>query len=514
MDHLDSNIEELVNLLSDNDLFVVKQSIQTAANIIQDTRYNEMAIKNKLLIQTLVNLALDIDDIEIVKSIATIFHGLSKCRTGQFVMFENGYLSVIYKCLYSKIESLAFYSIATLHNLVIGLEVAKNDVRQNGIHLLMDLLSSNNTRFLAVVINCLRLVSIYNQSAKDQILEYGGPAHLLRILQTYDYEKLLWSTIRLLKVLSSCPKQKPIIIELGGTEILTKFLDHKSLRLVMNSLWTIRNLSDQVNAHKKDAEQIIQSLVCLLESSDKSRVLCAICILGNLTCNSKMNKMFVQRYNGLAMVIEHFVNSNPKNENFVEPSLVLIRHQTTNNFSFVLDDTFKVVKESKTVETTVKYLMRSFKWTTIKAAINLIRNLSLDKAVNDEVRKNGAIYRIYRLLEGITHLLKRKCPTGQNLDDCEEDGVKMQDLIEDILYSFLVFNYDDDNCIHIIEKTEMIQILVDMIHYQTEKKVRLAACCLATYSNFPQGKCFDLIMIYFLIDLIINLFISTFLNRC
>jgi hypothetical protein len=47
------------------------------------------------------------------------------------------------------------------------------------------------------------------------ILASGGPGELVRTMRTYTYEKLLWTTSRVLKVLSVCPSNKPAIVEAG-----------------------------------------------------------------------------------------------------------------------------------------------------------------------------------------------------------------------------------------------------------------------------------------------------------
>lgn len=44
----------------------------------------------------------------------------------------------------------------------------------------------------------------------------GGPQELVRIMRTYTYEKLLWTTSRVLKVLSVCPSNKAAIVDAGG----------------------------------------------------------------------------------------------------------------------------------------------------------------------------------------------------------------------------------------------------------------------------------------------------------
>ena len=47
------------------------------------------------------------------------------------------------------------------------------------------------------------------------ILASGGPGELVRIMKSYTYEKLLWTTSRVLKVLSVCSSNKPAIVEAG-----------------------------------------------------------------------------------------------------------------------------------------------------------------------------------------------------------------------------------------------------------------------------------------------------------
>lgn len=47
------------------------------------------------------------------------------------------------------------------------------------------------------------------------ILANGGPQALVQIMRNYSYEKLLWTTSRVLKVLSVCPSNKPAIVEAG-----------------------------------------------------------------------------------------------------------------------------------------------------------------------------------------------------------------------------------------------------------------------------------------------------------
>jgi len=49
------------------------------------------------------------------------------------------------------------------------------------------------------------------------IMASGGPVELVRIMRTTTYEKLLWTTSRVLKVLSVCPSNKAAIVDAGQT---------------------------------------------------------------------------------------------------------------------------------------------------------------------------------------------------------------------------------------------------------------------------------------------------------
>lgn len=113
-------------------------------------------------------------------------------------------------------ESVLFYAITTLHNLLLHQEGSKMAVRlAGGLQKMVLLLQRNNLKFLAITTDCLQILAYGNQESKLIILASGGPAELVRIMRTYTYEKLLWTTSRVLKVLSVCPSNKPAIVEAG-----------------------------------------------------------------------------------------------------------------------------------------------------------------------------------------------------------------------------------------------------------------------------------------------------------
>jgi hypothetical protein len=74
----------------------------------------------------------------------------------------------------------------------------------------------------------------------------NGPQQLLRLLELTDYEKLLWTTSRLLCVLSVSPSIKLLMVSKNAIQIIEKQLYQPiSLRVQQSCLQTLRNLSDQ-----------------------------------------------------------------------------------------------------------------------------------------------------------------------------------------------------------------------------------------------------------------------------
>ena len=75
------------------------------------------------------------------------------------------------------------------------------------------------------------------------------------------------------------------------------------LSLVMNCLWTLRNLSDQATK-QEGLDDLLRKCVKLLESNDVGIVMCCVGILSNLTCNNARNKQLVFNYGGVDNLVQ------------------------------------------------------------------------------------------------------------------------------------------------------------------------------------------------------------------
>lgn len=73
-------------------------------------------------------------------------------------------------------ESVLFYAITTLHNLLLYQEGAKMAVRlADGLQKMVPLLNKNNPKFLAITTDCLQLLAYGNQESKVGPSPRHGP---------------------------------------------------------------------------------------------------------------------------------------------------------------------------------------------------------------------------------------------------------------------------------------------------------------------------------------------------
>ena len=110
-----------------------------------------------------------------------------------------------------------FISVTTIHNVLLHMEDefrerGKEIIRQQeGIQKMVWVLQNfkTNHKLLAIVTDCLRILSMQSPVTKQIFLECKGPQLLVEIMQTQDYKNLILMTSRLLKVRSSVRPKQP-----------------------------------------------------------------------------------------------------------------------------------------------------------------------------------------------------------------------------------------------------------------------------------------------------------------
>ncbi|CAN8024121.1 unnamed protein product [Ixodes persulcatus] len=209
-------IPELIKLLNDEDQVVVSQAAMMVHQLSKKEASRHAIMNSPQMVAALVRAMSTSNDLETTRCAAGTLHNLSHHRQGLLAIFKSGGIPALVKLLSSPVESVLFYAITTLHNLLLHQEGSKMAVRlAGGLQKMVSLLQRNNVKFLAIVTDCLQILAYGNQESKLIILASGGPAELVRIMRSYTYEKLLWTTSRVLKVLSVCSSNKPAIVEAG-----------------------------------------------------------------------------------------------------------------------------------------------------------------------------------------------------------------------------------------------------------------------------------------------------------
>ncbi|CAH2006203.1 unnamed protein product [Acanthoscelides obtectus] len=489
-------IPELIKLLNDEDQVVVSQAAMMVHQLSKKEASRHAIMNSPQMVAALVRAITNSNDLETTKGAVGTLHKLSHHRQGLLAIFKSGGIPALVKLLSSPVESVLFYAITTLHNLLLHQDGSKMAVRlAGGLQKMVALLQRNNVKFLAIVTDCLQILAYGNQESKLIILASQGPIELVRIMRSYDYEKLLWTTSRVLKVLSVCSSNKPAIVEAGGMQALAMHLGNPSQRLVQNCLWTLRNLSDA--ATKVDGlESLLQSLVQVLASSDGNVVTCAAGILSNLTCNNQRNKVTVCQVGGVDALVRTVVAAGDREE-ITEPAVCALRHLTSRHVESEMAQ--NGVRLNYGIQVIVKLLTPPSRWPLVKAVIGLIRNLALCPANHAPLREHGAIHHLVQLLMRAYQDIQRRNGVsssassgggggggGQPPAGTYADGVRMEEIIEGAVGALHILARESHNRA-VIRQSMVIPVFVQLLFNDIENIQRVAAGVLCELAADKEG---------------------------
>lgn len=481
-------IPELIKLLNDEDQVVVSQAAMMVHQLSKKEASRHAIMNSPQMVAALVRAMNNTDDAETTRCAAGTLHNLSHHRQGLLAIFKSGGIPALVKLLSSQNESVLFYAITTLHNLLLHQEGSKMAVRlAGGLQKMVALLARNNVKFLAIVTDCLQILAYGNQESKLIILASGGPAELVRIMRSVTYEKLLWTTSRVLKVLSVCPSNKPAIVEAGGMQALGMHLGNESQRLVQNCLWTLRNLSDA--ATKVDGmEGLLGMLVQLLGSNDINIVTCCAGILSNLTCNNQnnkfpTNKVLTCQVGGVEALVTTILKAGDREE-ITEPAICTLRHLTNRHPDAELAQ--NNVRLHYGLPVIVKLLHPPSRWPLIKAVIGLIRNLALCPANHAPLREHGALPRMVQLLIRAHQATQRRGSSTSLQNAGYVDGVRMEEIVEGTVGALHILAREPHNRA-VVRSLNCIPLFVQLLYSNIENIQRVAAGVLCELAADKEG---------------------------
>ncbi|KAI1887123.1 hypothetical protein AGOR_G00202890 [Albula goreensis] len=462
-------VPELTKLLNDDDQVVVNKAAMIVNQLTRKDASRRVLMQSPQMVAAVVRTMQNTNDMETARCTASILHNLSHQREGLLAIFKSGGIPALVRMLSSPMEPVLFYAITTLHNLLLHQEGAKMAVRlADGLQRMVPLLKKSNPKFLAITTDCLQLLSYGNQESKLIILANGGPEGLVHIMRNSSYEKLLWTTSRVLKVLSVCPSNKPAIVEAGGMQALGKHLTGSSPRLTQNCLWTLRNLSDA--ATKQDGlDGLLQVLVSQLGSDDVNMLTCATGILSNLTCNNSRNKALVTQSNGVEALIHAILRAGEK-EDVAEPAVCALRHLTSRHPDAEMAQ--NAVRHHYGIPAIVKLLNQPFYWPVVKATVGLIRNLALCPENQAPLREAGAIARLVNLLLKAHQDAQRHATSSTQ--QTYQDGVRMEEIVEGCTGALHIMARDPTNRSE-IASMQTIPLFVQLLYSPIENVKRVSA---------------------------------------
>ncbi|KOX80436.1 Armadillo segment polarity protein, partial [Melipona quadrifasciata] len=446
-------IPELIKLLNDEDQVVVSKAAMVVHQLSKKEASRHAIMNSSQMVAALVRAISNSDDLESTKAAVGTLHNLSHHRQGLLAIFKSGGIPALVKLLSSPMES------------------------------------RDNVKFLAIVTDCLQILAYGNQESKLIILASQGPIELVRIMRSYDYEKLLWTTSRALKVLSVCLSNKPVIVEAGGMQALAMHLGNPSQRLVQNCLWTLRNLSD-AGTKVDGLEGLLQSLVQVLSSTDVNVVTCAAGILSNLTCNNQRNKVTVCQVGGVDALVRTIIYADSREE-ISEPAVCALRHLTSRHVEAEMAQ--NSVRLNYGIQVIVKLLHPPSRWPLVKAVIGLIRNLALCPANHGPLRDHGAIHHLVRLLMRAFPETQRQqrssvASTGsqQTSGAYADGGVRMEEIVEGTVGALHILARESHNRV-IIRSQNVIPIFVQLLFNEIENIQRVAAGVLCELAADKEG---------------------------
>ncbi|CAG5012161.1 unnamed protein product [Parnassius apollo] len=479
-------IPELIKLLNDEDQVVVSQAAMMVHQLSKKEASRHAIMNSPQMVAALVRAISNSNDLETTKGAVGTLHNLSHHRQGLLAIFKSGGIPALVKLLSSPVESVLFYAITTLHNLLLHQDGSKMAVRlAGGLQKMVALLQRNNVKFLAIVTDCLQILAYGNQESKLIILASQGPIELVRIMRSYDYEKLLWTTSRVLKVLSVCSSNKPAIVEAGGMQALAMHLGNPSGRLVQNCLWTLRNLSDAATK-VEGLEGLLQSLVRVLASTDVNIVTCAAGILSNLTCNNQRNKVTVYQARGVDALVRTVMAAGDREE-ITEPAVCALRHLTSRHVESELAQ--NAVRDHFGLPVIVKLLQPPSRWPLVKAVVGLVRNLALCPANHAPLREQGAVHHLVRLLMRAFNDTQRQRSSvsgGGGAAGAYADGVRMEEIVEGAVGALHILARESLNR-QLIRQQNVIPIFVQLLFNEIENIQRVAAGVLCELAADKEG---------------------------
>lgn len=456
-------LPELFRLLNDPNLSVIVNTTQILHQMSKKDATRQVIIANPQIVSKIIFLLSNAEmDSSLCLNTVGIIHNFSQHK--DILLTLNNLKAPIYllRLLKSNVEGVLNYTIAALHNFLLYCDQSRALVKQyKVVNLLIPLLKKDNVKFLAIVTDCLQLLAYDCQDTRWGILSNDGLNDIINLIKIHSYEKLLYSTCRLIKVLSVCQSCKTNLIELGAVNSLSGLLLHNSHRLLSNCLWALRNLSDSAASNPDGYEQLVQASIIYLANPDSQISVCAAGILMNLTCNNPTNKSIAIKYSSIEVIL-NTIPASLENYDLLDPLICTLKHLTCRNpESELARDKISSLNGFSLI---CNILLRSYPLGITKASLGLIRNLALSKKHLSSLNSLKIPTIMQTLALNAYNKMSSMSVTsnGLNFNDSDLDKVTIfKEIIEGSIGTILIFTTDFSLSDQLIE-SEFLSLLIKL----------------------------------------------------
>ncbi|KAJ7316998.1 hypothetical protein JRQ81_003160 [Phrynocephalus forsythii] len=125
-------IPELTKLLNDEDQMVVNKAAVMVHQLSKKEASRHAIMCSPQMVSAIVHTMQNTNDVETAHCTTDTLHNLSHHCEGLLAIFKSGGIPALVKMLGSPVDSVLFYGITTLHNLLLHQEGAKMAVRLAG----------------------------------------------------------------------------------------------------------------------------------------------------------------------------------------------------------------------------------------------------------------------------------------------------------------------------------------------------------------------------------------------
>ncbi|KAH9579615.1 Ras- protein Rab-11A [Schistosoma haematobium] len=449
------------------------------------------------LVRAIIHILQTTKNVDLQSEAALTLQLLTKALTGAKLACEEIGIPQLVEMLRHPSEVMYTTALYVLNQLLWHLpNYSRPEFRHcNGQLNLIYLLEANrldDSNWLLICLDTLRMAVYESSETKLSITSTNIYQIIVHLLRTYPTNmKIAYNIARLIKVLSVCNENKLKLVEAGTVEALTPLLNCTNEILQLETLWGLRNISDQAY-HLLATKNLIPILINLLASKNEHISICSAGCLCNLTCQNVQNKSLLVEKGGVK-VLCRLLCLNSDRQEIAEPICSALRHVTHRN-----PHSNSAIYEVRTSDTlsTIASLFLKYQFVSalplLKSVVGLIRNLSTVEVTRHELKDlnvPGMVANIF--LQTFNSLNKTNRQqyhgiTGEESNNYLE-GVNLEDMLELTLAALQIMAKDQSIQEEFIHTAGLVSSVVQLVYSPSVCLQRASTAFLSQLSTSRSG---------------------------